>query len=397
MNKRKKTIISGVGCCLVDILYTDISFSDELFRPYLSVHTGDGGLDPGRLVFVEEFEAFSKDKLSDFIEKITLGKAAEKINIGGPSIVALINAAQILDAKHFEVRYYGYAGNDENGVFLMDQLKRMPVNIDHLHTSHLPTPNTLVLSDPNYDHGAGERLFINSIGAAWDVSPDDLDKDFYGSDIVVFGATALTPHIHDHLDALLFKAKTNGCTTVVNTVFDFRNEKKDPFGKWPLGETDESYRYIDLLIMDYLEALRLSGTKNIDKACDFFMKNGCASFIITNGSNDIYAFSDGRLFNQRKLTRLPVSAEVVKTLKLNTEGDTTGCGDNFAGGVIASLARQSAVQKPDIVEACSWGVVSGGFSCFYVGGTYTESYANEKLTKLHSLYMNYKKQISELA
>jgi sugar/nucleoside kinase (ribokinase family) len=394
MKKQKKTIISGVGCCLVDILFTDINFSDELFKPYLSRGGGDGGLVPGRLVFVEEFEAFAKVKLSEFIEKITKGRVAEKINVGGPSIVALINAAQILDANDFEVRFYGHAGDDANGAFLVDQLKKTPVNIDHLRISQRPTPNTLVLSDPDYDHGAGERLFINSIGAAWEVLPDDLDDGFFDSDIVVFGATALTPNIHDHLETLLAKAKARGCMTIVNTVFDFRNEKKDPSGRWPMAKSDESYHNIDLLIMDHVEALRLSGTTKTSDACHFFMEKGCASFIITNGSKDIFAFSDGRLFAEKALIQLPVSHEVSERLKQNSEGDTTGCGDNFAGGVIASLAAQDPNRQPYITEACSWGVVSGGFSCFYVGGTFEESHPGEKLTMLKQLYESYRQQIS---
>jgi sugar/nucleoside kinase (ribokinase family) len=396
MNKPKKIIISGVGCCLVDILYTDIHFEGELIKPYLSVKGGDGGLVAGRLVFLEEFEAFSKVKLSEFLEQITKGKTAEKINVGGPSIVALIHAAQMLDKDDFEVRFYGHAGKDSNGSFLIDQLKKTPVNIDHLRLSDHPTPNTLVLSDPDYDHGAGERLFINSIGAAWDVLPGDLDDGFFESDFVVFGATALTPNIHDHLEELLAKAKTRRCTTIVNTVFDFRNEKKDPFGKWPMGKSDNSYRNIDLLIMDHVEALRLSGTASAKDACNFFIDKGCASFIITNGSKHIYAYSDGRLFAKKALFQLPVSREVSERLRQNTEGDTTGCGDNFAGGVITSLTRQSGVKKPDILEACSWGVVSGGFSCFYVGGAYAELHPGDKLARLKPLYESYQKQIVDL-
>ena len=76
------------------------------------------------------------------------------------------------------------------------------------------TPSTLVLSDPTYDNGHGERMFINSIGAAWDYYPDDLDDDFFSSEIVVFGGTALVPNIHDHLTAFLKKAKSHGCMTI---------------------------------------------------------------------------------------------------------------------------------------------------------------------------------------
>jgi len=85
-------------------------------------------------------------------------------------------------------------------------------------------------------------MFLNSIGAAWDYKPEELDDHFFRSDIVVFGGTALMPQIHDSMTSLLKKAKSKGCVTIVNTVFDFRNEKADPFKKWPIGESDKSYQ-----------------------------------------------------------------------------------------------------------------------------------------------------------
>ena len=81
----------------------------------------------------------------------------------------------------------------------------------------------------------GNVMFLNSIGAAWDYRPDELDDEFFNSDIVVFGGTALVPQIHDHMTTLLKKAKSKGCITIVNTVFDFRNEKANPSEKWPTG------------------------------------------------------------------------------------------------------------------------------------------------------------------
>ena len=52
----EKIIVSGVGCCLVDLLFTNINFGSDTIRPYLSLKRGDGGLTPGHLVFREEFE-----------------------------------------------------------------------------------------------------------------------------------------------------------------------------------------------------------------------------------------------------------------------------------------------------------------------------------------------------
>jgi sugar/nucleoside kinase (ribokinase family) len=186
---------------------------------------------------------------------------------------------------------------------------------------------------------------------------------------------------------------------VVNTVFDFRNEKKNPGVQWPLGDTDRSLKLIDLLMMDCEEALKISGCQTIDQAADFFISKEVSSFIITNGSKNLYAYSDGRLFEKVNLIQVPVSGKVIETLLQNPDlkGDTTGCGDNFAGGAVTSLATQlKSVNKGefDLFQTLAWAVASGGFTCFYLGGTYFEERPGEKLAKVKELVHDYLKQIS---
>lgn len=392
----EKIIVSGVGCCLVDLLYKDIDFASDSFRPFLSLKRGDGGLTPGHLVFSEEFVEFAGLPFKTVITKITGGRKPDKKNIGGPSIVSLIHAAQLTDPEHCEIRFYGRRGNDDAGKYLLYSLQKTPVVLrDYKLTGNI-TPSTVVLSDPGYDNGNGERIFINSIGAAWDFYPEDLDDDFFNSDMVVFGGTALVPNIHDHLTGLLKKAKSNGCITMVNTVFDFRNEKLHPDRKWPLGDSDESYPFIDLLITDQEEALRLSGEPTTEAAIRFFLNRKVSALIITNGAKNISVYSDGQFFQPLALTEMPVCGKVVGELNTNKDGDTTGAGDNFAGGVIASIVNQlkDGVQRPDIREACCWGIVSGGFACFYMGGTWFEQKQGEKLAKIKPYYESYQQQIN---
>ena len=392
----EKIIVSGVGCCLVDLLFTNIDFGSDTIRPYLSRKRGDGGLTPGQLVFQEEFEKYCGSSFDNVLSKITGGRTHDKINIGGPAIVSLINVAQLIDKEYCEVRFYGRCGKDESGHYLLSLIKKTPVVLKDYKLIDNRTPSTVVLSDPSYDNGHGERMFLNSIGAAWDYRPDELDDDFFNSDIVVFGGTALVPQIHDNMTTLLKKAKSNGCITIVNTVFDFRNEKANPSKKWPIGDSDESYGYIDLLIADNEEALRLSGEHNLQDAIRFFRDKKVSSLIITNGSKDISTYSDGRFFNMSGLTEMPVSRKVIEELKNTMGGDTTGCGDNFVGGVIASVVTQlkNGSKHPDLKEACSLGIVSGGFTCFYMGGTYFEENIGEKRDRIKPYYESYKKQIS---
>ena len=228
--------------------------------------------------------------------------------------------------------------------------------------------------------------------------PEDLDNAFFESDIVVFGGTALVPRIHHALGDLLLKAKENNAVTVVNTVYDFLNEKKNPGKAWPLGASKETYRYIDLLITDMEEALRLSGCSTIEEAMSFFKETGVGAVIVTFGANPLYYFSDSNLFGVNEGTR-PVSGKVKEIIIQSPEkvGDTTGCGDNFAGGVIASVARQ-LIDNPnarvDIKKAIAVGTVSGGYACFYHGGTFYEEYPGQKWELIEPFYRDFLRQVA---
>jgi sugar/nucleoside kinase (ribokinase family) len=394
-----KLTVSGTGCALGDFLYDKISFESTAFRKYLSKATGDGGLDPGKLVFTEELEKFSGFPYDAILKDISAGARPAAFNVGGPSLVSMIHASQMLEKDEFEVKYYGISGKDETSDLIFRIIKDTPLNTtNYLSSSLKATPFTDVLSDPHYNNNQGERTFVNNIGAAWDYSPDMLTEDFFNSEIVCFGGTALVPQIHDNLTVLLQKAKQNNCVTVVNTVFDFRSEKESPDHPWPLGRSKTSFGLIDILIMDRVEALRISGQKTLNNAALFFRSSNVASFIITNGPDDVWVWSEGRFFKSKSLISLPVSQKVKNDMIFSPElkGDTTGCGDNFAGGIIASVAMQLKTLSPgnlDLIEAVSLGIASGGFCCYGLGGTYKEKAPGEKKAKVMELKSDYMKQI----
>ena len=383
-----KVLISGVGCCLMDRIYDNVDFQSEVFRKYLSRKAGDGGLEPGKLTFEEELVHFAGASFaSDILPLLTQGRKPQKENIGGPCVVALIGAAQ-LAYRECEVRFYGCRGDDEVGEELLQKLEQTNLDLSHYRIQKgSETASTSVLSDPNYDNGHGERTFVNTIGASWHYLPQEVDDSFYESDICVFGGTALVPRIHQGLSAMLRRAKSRGCITVVNTVYDFLSEKAHPQQRWPMGDGDESYGFIDLLLVDHEEALRLSGCQDVSSAIAFFREKGTGAVIVTNGAHSISLWADSPLFGKVEEQTMPVSAAVGEALKAGRKGDSTGCGDNFAGGVIGSIAKQR-----DLPEACRWGIVSGGFACFYYGGTYFEEKEGEKLSYLQELYDQYLKQ-----
>jgi len=389
-----KILVSGTGCALADFLYSNVHFDSDVFSRYLSKKDGDGGLCPGKLVFTEELEKFAGRPYAEIIKELAGNREPDAVNIGGPGLVSMIHTAQLLDREDYEVKFYGSLGKDEIARTILNRVRTTPLDIsNYLQVSERSSPFTDVFSDPNYDNGNGERTFVNNIGAAWDYLPPMIPEEFFHAHIVCFGGTALVPNIHDNLTLLLKKARQHRCITVVNTVFDFRSEKANPHGAWPLGETEESFGLIDVLIMDHEEALRISGQKSIKKAIDFFRDRQVISFVITHGANDLTAFSNGRFFEKTDPVLYPVSRMV--TAEVRQAGDTTGCGDNFAGGIIASIARQRKYQENnfDFRQAVALGVASGGFACSYLGGTFLEEYRGEKQAKIQQFLSDYLMQI----
>ena len=143
----------------------------------------------------------------------------------------------------------------------------------------------------------------------------------------------------------------------------------------------------------------MTGEDDISKALASFSALGTGSIIITSGADEIHFCSNGGLFSPVEASTLPISEQVSKELRNGEQenGDTTGCGDNFAGGVLASVAEQTTKKKEglDLEEACSWGVVSGGFACFYIGGMFHEDTPGEKRKAVLSYFDTYVEQISQ--
>ncbi|MDR1351768.1 MAG: carbohydrate kinase family protein [Treponema sp.] len=398
-------VIHGTGCCLIDFLYANEDFSSRAFKAARSRTGGDGGVTPGKLVFAEDFERFMGKPYEEALGELTGRKPFTSYNLGGPAVVSLAHAAQALGREH-RVSFFGVRGDDSSAALVEKALASLPFASFRLIDKKGATPRTDVLSDPNYDNGHGERAFINLLGAAANLAADDLsepspdfpEKDFYDAEIIAFGGTGLTPLLHDSLTALLERAAGRGAATVVNLVYDFRSENTAPGKKWRLGTGDDAYPLIDLLIADREEALRTSGCSLPEGAASWFLGRGTGAVIITDGARPvILAAGEKGVFAPLPLQTLPVSEKINEDLAAFPErrGDTTGCGDNLAGGVIAGMAEQLSAAKrgaADLRECAAAGIVSGGFACFTVGGTYYESREGEKRALLEPYLAAYRKQ-----
>jgi sugar/nucleoside kinase (ribokinase family) len=225
-----------------------------------------------------------------------------------------------------------------------------------------------------------------------------LEDDFFDAHIVSFGGTGLTPLIHDGLTELLGKAKKQDAFTVVNLVYDYRSEQTAPGKKWKLGTRDDAYTFIDLLIADKDEALKTSGCSSAAEAVNWFLDKGCGAAVITSGTRPVHFAAGKGMFSPLSPETLPVSKGIDRELAAHPErrGDTTGCGDNFAGGVIAGLAEALARAPSgglDLREICIPGIVAGGYACFTLGGVFYEKRPGEKRELLAPFIEGYKKEL----
>jgi sugar/nucleoside kinase (ribokinase family) len=380
----------------MDLLYPEVDFSSPAFRSAASMREGDGGLAPGRLVFARDAERFARKPFAQTLAELVgpgpdgSPRAPAAENVGGPSVVSLVHAAQMLEDEGIAVSYRGATGDDAIGGRLRALLARTPLDISGLETRPGRSPSTYVLSDPSWDSGRGERCFVNEVGAAEAYLPAELGEALLGADIVALGGTALVPGLHDGLPGLLAEARRRGALAVVNTVFDFRAERRDGVGPWPLGGPAPSpgagpgpaasYRCCDLLVMDREEALRLTGARELTRSLRLLESSGVGAFAITRGGESVLAWAGRGRFGPMALREFPVSERAGRRLSGGRRGDTTGCGDAFAGGVIAALGLQmkAGAGELDLADAIAWGIAAGAFTLGILGGTYYESRPGEK-------------------
>lgn len=399
--------IAGVGCALLDILHTDANISGAAFARYASRSPGDGGLVPGNLVFAEALEAFAGVGIEKIVADVCAG-AQPATNLGGPAVVALVHAAQVLAPVGLPVRYFGIGGDDEVGAELSAIVAKTPLVAGDYRRESGPSPNTRVLSDPLANGGAGERTFINTIGVAERFRARSIPAEFFAYDVAFFGGTALVPTLHAELGEALRSSKRRGQLTVVATVYDFLNESRAPNELWPLGDGQRDYPLVDLMICDAEEARRLTGEAKPVDAVRQLLAWGAGAAIVTEGDRPVtLAAAGGGAFVETEVTTLPVSDEVRRLADTvdASQRDTTGCGDNFAGGVVAEITRQlagggsagaagGATRRPvDLTGAVIEGICAGAAAWFQLGGTWVEPAPGAAIARLAPFREAYRRQV----
>jgi sugar/nucleoside kinase (ribokinase family) len=144
---------------------------------FLSRKPGDGGITPGGLVFTEDLENFSKSDIDAIVKTITGGIHQDTVNLGGPAIAALVNSAQLCFDQEIDIVFCAQCGSDDIGDKILSLLEPISITTDYYKQVPGQSPYTIVLSDPRYNKGCGERAFINQLGVAADFRAQITTKD----------------------------------------------------------------------------------------------------------------------------------------------------------------------------------------------------------------------------
>jgi len=277
------------------------------------------------------------DLLIDGIARLEFEKEklASDMNLvlGGSSSIFAFNLAR-LGAK---VGFAGIVGDDFFGHFVEERLRWAGVDTRTLKRSaRIKTGLTIWCKQ------GAKRAGITYAGSMAEVSANDVpDATLRRSRHLHVGAYFLLENLHPGAAGLFRKAQKFGLTTSLDCNYD-------PAEDWDSGIRGV-LKYTDLFFPNEIEALRLTNSRNIEKAASELSKL-CRIVVIKLGAHGALVCAEGK-----RLRVAAVKARVV---------DTTGAGDSFDAGFLACFLKGGSIE-----ESAHAGVVAGARAVSAVGGT----------------------------
>ena len=236
---------------------------------------------------------------------------------GGNAMTAAIN----LHKLGVESRMVGMVGKDMFGDFLKGRLEEAGVDTKGLARSETAQTSASVLMIDK----TGERSFFHCTGTNAVFSEKDIDYSVIEEcdGVFVTGTFLLDTFDGEETKAFLARCKEMGKTTFLDVCWDAK-------GNWG-KKLDMCMPYIDYLMPSIDEAVLIAGKEDPDDIADVFMQKGAKNVIIKLGSKGSYLRMNGW-----------EKGKVFKPFYIDNPVDTTGAGDSFCSGFLASFARDMA-------------------------------------------------------
>lgn len=280
-------------------------------KQYDVIHIGEANHD---IRVPEVPDAF----FTQFIETGLVGRTSD--GCGGDAENQAICTAALGDHSAF----YGRVSADYPGPRLKALLEAAGVDTslmilaDDCVTSDILC---LILKDGSHRFLTGERR-------NWGLREEEIDPDaFAAAKVLSIGSLFALDSLDRDGGRLLekiFKVCKGAGTVIVADM------NLDVFRLGP-RHYDHLYRYIDYMIPSLDEAAYVTGETDERKMADFFREKGAANVVIKLGGNGCYVKSKDAAFYQDPYDIRPV--------------DTTGCGDNFTGGLVHSILKGASLEE----------------------------------------------------
>ena len=292
--------ILAIGSALVDIL---TQVPDEIILNQLN-------LPKGSMTYVDTDTSV---KVGDFLKQYGSTMAA-----GGSAA----NTASGLAKLGVGSGFLSKIGKDEVGRFFEKAM--IDTNVKpQLLISDTPSGRVQAIVTPD-----GERTFATCLGAAAEMSPEDIQPElFVGWDIFyVEGYLVANPSM---LNKAMETAKAAGLKIAIDMAsYNVVEENHDYF----IQLID---KYVDYVFANEKEAFALTGME--PKAALDYIAERCDIAVVKVGAKGAYIKR-----GQEKATIAPLKANVI---------DTTGAGDMWAAGFLAGLVKGENLQKCGMMGA----------------------------------------------
>ncbi len=269
-----------------------------------------------------------------------------RLTVGGSGAIAATGVARL----GLRVAFCGVVGDDPFGRFLRDALERRGVDVGGLVVDpDRPTGVSIVLARPN------DRAILTHVGTIADLRTDLIDPArLERARHVHVSSYFLQQSLAPELSALFERVRAGGASTSVDPNWD-------PSGRWDGGLRD-LLGHIDVFLPNATEATRIAGIEELDGAVLALAER--AGVVVAKAGADGALAAHGE-----RLVR--AAAPTIDAL------DTTGAGDAFDAGYLASMLAGDPLERSlAIANAC------GALSTRGLGGVDAQPTMDEVLMLL---------------
>ncbi len=265
------------------------------------------------------------------------------LTVGGSGAIVATGAARL----GLRVGFCGVVGDDPFGRFLRDELDRRGVDVGGLLLDEArPTGVSVVLARPN------DRAILTHAGTIADLRTDLIDPArLERARHVHVSSYFLQRSLAPELPALFERVRAAGAATSVDPNWD-------PFGRWDGGLRD-LLGHVDVFLPNATEASRIAGIDELDDAV-LALAERAGVVVAKAGAGGALAAHGERLVR--------AAAPEIEAL------DTTGAGDAFDAGYLASMLAGDPLERTlAIANAC------GALSTRALGGVDAQPTMDEVL------------------